>query len=358
MGRAGSPPGMVEVSPLAWVGFFAMVAGILAVDLGYFHRRAHVASVREAGAFATLWIAIGMSFALVVWWLYSSQEGPAAGTEAAQLYVTGYLLEESLSVDNLFVFIVIFGYFGVGPAHQHRVLFYGILGAILMRGLFIFAGVAALEAFEAAIYILAGLLVFTAARMALAGESEIRPEESRLFRVFKRLLPVSPEPHEGKFFHHHPSGGRHATTLFLCLLMIEATDVLFALDSVPAVLGVTHDPFIVYTSNIFAIVGLRSLYFVVAAGLRGLKYLKPALVLLLAFIGGKMIVGGPDLPFLDMPGYTIPVSASLAIVASTLGLAILASIVSNRRHPAPAPSPAAAALGSGRAPGLESGRDP
>lgn len=316
---------MVELSPWAWAGFFAAIGAIMAIDLGYFHSRAHKITVRQAGFFAGLWISVGLAFSLIVWWLYSEQAGPAAGAEAAQLYVTGYILEESLSVDNLFVFLVVFAYFGVTGENQHRVLFYGILGAIVLRGIFIFAGVAALHAYEPTVYVLASLLVFTAARMAVSKGEQVDPSESRLFRFLKRLMPFSTEPHEGQFFHVH-NGRRHATSLFLCLVLIEATDVLFALDSVPAVLGVTSDPFIVYTSNIFAIVGLRSLYFVVAAGLKGLVYLKPALVFLLAFIGFKMIVSGPWSDW-----YHMPVSISLGVVGGVLATAILASILHNRR---------------------------
>ncbi len=330
---------MVDIPPLAWVGFFAAVATILTIDLGYFHRRAHALSLKEASFFAALWISVGLAFSVVVFWLYSREPGPIAGEGAAQLYLTGYILEESLSVDNLFVFIVIFHYFSVRGEHQHNVLFYGILGAILMRGLFIFAGVAALHAFEITIYLLAGLLLFTALRMSFGGEGTIDPAQSRVYRLLKRILPVSEEAHEGKFF-HKVAGRRHATTLLLCLLLIEATDVLFALDSVPAVLGVTDEAFIVYTSNIFAIVGLRSLYFVVSAGIQGLRFLKPALVILLAFIGVKMVIAGPWTDW-----YHMPVSLSLATVAAILVAAIGASVAYNRRHPG------GAALGPSESPG-------
>ena len=311
------------------MGFFAAVASILAIDLGYFHRRAHAMTLREASFWAGLWISVGLSFSVAVWWLYSREPGPISGETAAQLYLTGYILEESLSVDNLFVFIIIFRYFGIRGADQHNVLFYGILGAILMRGLFIFVGVAALHAFEVTIYVLAGLLLFTALRMTFGGDKEIDPSQSRMYLLLKRIMPVTEDAHDGKFF-HKVNGRRHATTLVLCLLLIEATDVLFALDSVPAILGVTDEAFIVYTSNIFAIVGLRSLYFVVAAGIQSLKFLKPALVILLAFIGVKMIIAGPWSDW-----YHMPVSLSLGIVAAILLVAIAASVAYNRRHPAP-----------------------
>lgn len=321
------------------MGFFAAVATILTIDLGYFHRRAHAMTMKAASFWAGLWISVGLSFSIAVWWLYSRQPGAISGETAAQLYLTGYILEESLSVDNLFVFIVIFHYFSVRGADQHNVLFYGILGAILMRGLFIFAGVAALHAFEVTIYVLAGLLLFTAVRMSFGSGEAIDPSQSRMYLVLKRIMPVTEDAHDGKFF-HKVGGRRHATTLLLCLLLIEATDVLFALDSVPAVLGVTDEGFIVYTSNIFAIVGLRSLYFVVAAGIQGLKFLKPALVILLAFIGVKMIIAGPWTDW-----YHMPVSVSLGVVAAILSVAIGASVAYNRRHPAP-PAKAEASEGS------------
>jgi tellurite resistance protein TerC len=325
---------------VAWVGFFAAIATILSVDLGYFHRKAHTATIREASFLASLWISIGLAFSAVVWWIYDSQPGAIPGSEAAQLYITAFILEEALSVDNLFVFIVIFGYFKIAAQDQHRVLFYGILGAILMRGLFIFLGVAALHAFSFTIYLLAGLLLFTAARMTVGKHEEVDPSQSFLFRLLQRLIPVTQEHHDGHFF-SKVNGRRHATTLFLCLILIEATDVLFAIDSVPAVLGVTDEAFIVYTSNIFAIVGLRSLYFVVAAGMRHLAYLKPALILLLGFIGVKMIVGADSTP--GPFHIQLPISFSLGIVGAILGVAIAASIARNRRHRPPPDPPTAPA---------------
>jgi tellurite resistance protein TerC len=334
---------VVEVPLVAWGGFFAAVAAILAVDLGYFHRRAHQATLKEASFFAGLWIAVGLSFALVVNWVYSQQGSLISPGEATQLYATGYILEESLSVDNLFVFIVVFHYFNVRPKHQHRVLFYGILGAIVMRGLFIFGGVAALHSFRPTIYILAALLLFTALRMTYGGEEQIDPGQSRIYRFLRRIMPMSQDAHDGAFFHVR-NGRRHATVLFLCLLLIEATDVLFALDSVPAVLGITDEAFIVFTSNIFAIVGLRSLYFIVAAGMQGLRYLKSALVLLLSFIGVKMILAGDLTP--EWMRVELPITVSLAIVGAILGAAVALSISYNRRHPPvkpPGEPPSAAA---------------
>jgi len=318
---------LVDISPWAWAGFLGLVGLLLALDLGVFHRNPHLIKLKEAAGWATLWISIGVGFSGVVWWLYANSGGPEAGHEAAQLYLTGFILEKALSVDNLFVFLVIFKFFDVAGRHQHRVLYWGILGALIMRGAFIFAGTTALHAYEPAIYGLAVLLIFTAFKLAFSGDSTLDPAQSRMYRLLKRVLPLSAAPHEGHFFHRE-GGRRLATSLFLCLMLLETTDVLFALDSVPAVLGVTSDPFIVYTSNIFAILGLRSLYFVVAAGLHTLRYLKPGLVLLLLFIGVKMILTGPLWSPLE-----IPVTASLTAVLVILGVATGASVVHNRRHP-------------------------
>ena len=300
---------------------------MLALDLGVFNKRPHEIKLKEAAKWAAMWISIGVGFAGVVWWLYNERGAPGEAETAVQLYLTGFVLEKALSVDNLFVFIIIFQYFDVKGLHQHRVLYYGILGALLMRGAFIFGGTAALHAYEPAIYGLALLLIFTALKMAFGGEGKLDPSQSRVYRFLKGHLRLTDAPHNGHFFLHE-NGKRVGTTLLLCLLMIEATDVLFALDSVPAVLGVTTDPFIVYTSNIFAILGLRSLFFVVHAGLKSLHYLKPALVLLLLFIGVKMLIHGPW-----WAGPQITVTQSLAAVLGILGVAVLASMVDSRRHP-------------------------
>jgi tellurite resistance protein TerC len=300
---------------------------MLALDLGVFNKRPHEIKLREAAKWAAMWISIGVAFSGVVWYLYNERLGPGAGDSAVQLYLTGFVLEKALSVDNLFVFIIIFTYFDVKGLHQHRVLYWGILGALVMRGAFIFAGAAALNAYEPAIYGLAALLIFTALKMAFGGEGKLDPAQSRVYRLLKKRLPLTDAPHEGHFF-HKVDGKRFATTLLFCLLMIEATDVLFALDSVPAVLGVTTDPFIVYTSNIFAILGLRSLFFVVHAGLKSLHYLKPALVILLIFIGVRMFLNGPWAHILE-----ITVTQSLLAVVGILGLSIVASKVHAKRHP-------------------------
>jgi tellurite resistance protein TerC len=301
-----------------WGGFLALVLLLLALDLGVFHRRRHELSLREASIWTAFWIGLGLAFMAVVFWLYE-QQAPGTGTVKVQEYLTGYMLEKALSVDNLFVFLVLLRFFAVSPQDQHRVLYYGILGVLVTRGVFIFAGVAAVHAFAPTIYILAAMLIYTAVKMAFMGEEIFKPQDSRVYQFLRKWLPLSEAPHGGRFFTHE-GGRRVGTTLLLCLLTVELTDVMFALDSVPAVLGVTQDAFVVYTSNVFAILGLRSLYFVLAAGMSSMRYLQPALVIVLLFIGVKMILGGPLYPFLE-----IPVPWALAFVGVALGTAIVAS---------------------------------
>ncbi|HLF06139.1 MAG TPA: TerC family protein [Thermoplasmata archaeon] len=325
---------MVNIPLWAWALFLAIVIVMLFLDLAVLHRKAHAVKMREAVKWSIMWITLGLSFTVIVYWLYLTQSTgtPAEQQEAAnvavQTYLTGFVLEKALSVDNLFVFVVLLSFFGVKPEHQHRVLFYGILGALLMRGAFIFAGTAAIAAYKPTLYFFGGLLIYTAIKMAYMGEEEFKPSDSRIYRWLKRVLPLTDKPHLGHFFHSE-NGKRLGTSLLLCLFMVEMTDVLFALDSVPAVMGITQDPFIVYTSNVFAILGLRALYFVIVGGLATLRFLKPALVLVLLFIGLKMILLGPHVDPLPFPlvdlDEGLEVSLSLAIVIGILGVAILAS---------------------------------
>ncbi|MBI5000004.1 MAG: TerC/Alx family metal homeostasis membrane protein [Euryarchaeota archaeon] len=330
---------------LVWLGFFALVATLLALDLGVFHRKSHEIKMREAIGWTVFWIAVGLSFTAVVYFLYPEAK-PAAPTpdnpemydrwEAIAAYLGGYIMEKMLSVDNLFIFVILFSFFGVKAKDQHHVLFWGILGALVMRGLFIFIGVAAIEKWEWILFFFGGLLIYSAARMAYTGDAEFNPAESRTYRFLRRILPFSDKPHEGKFF-IRGNGRRMGTCLLLCLFMVEMTDILFAIDSVPAVIGIARDRFIIYTSNVFAILGLRSLYFVIAGGLQSFKYLKPGLVLILGFIGAKMILGGPSIPLIEQMGgphfplIEISVYASLSVVIIILGVAVAASAVSARR---------------------------
>jgi tellurite resistance protein TerC len=316
---------------IVWGGFFALIITLLALDLGVFQRKAHEIHVKEALKWTVFWIGVGLSFTIVIWLEYPAS--PAAGelgrNEAVGYYLAGYITEKVLSVDNLFVFVILFSFFGVKSKDQHHVLFWGILGALVMRGLFIFIGIAAIEAYEPVLYIFGFLLIYTAIKMATSSDEEFDPSESRFYKFLKHFIPLSEKEHNGKFFIHE-NGKRVATCLFLCLLMVEMTDVLFAIDSVPAVFGVfeagvTPDTFIVYTSNVFAILGLRALFFVIAGGIKSFTYLKPALIIVLAFIGVKMLIAGPWLHL-----YTVTGEISLAIVIIILGIGVGASVAKAR----------------------------
>jgi len=295
---------------LLWVGFNLFVLLMLALDLGVFHRHAHEIKVKEALAWSAFWIMLALIFnAILYFW---------QGSEAALAFLAGYLLEKSLSVDNIFVFLMIFSYFGVAPIHQHRVLFWGILGALIMRAIFIAAGVTLIHQFHWVIYIFGALLVVTGVKMALQkGDKEIHPEKNPVLRLFKRLMPITDHYVGGKFF--LKEAGRYvATPLFVVLLIVETTDVIFALDSIPAILGITHDPFIVYTSNVFAILGLRALYFALAGVMQLFHYLHYGLSVVLVFIGAKMIVS---------EFYKVPIGVALGVVAGVLIISVIASLL-------------------------------
>ncbi|WP_448592415.1 TerC family protein [Thermoflexus hugenholtzii] len=299
----------------AWIFFHLIVAIMLALDLGVFHRNAHEVRLKEAMIWSVVWIAVALAFnalILLAW-----------GHEPALHFLTAYLVEKSLSADNLFVFAVIFAYFGVPPAYQHRVLFWGILGAVLMRAAFIFAGVQLLKAFHPAVYLFGAFLVYTGIRLALRSEEEeVRPERNPVLRFARRFLPITPTFHGQRFLIRE---GRRwmATPLLLTLLVVESTDLMFAMDSVPAVLAITPELFIAYTSNIFAILGLRALYFVLAGLIQRLRYLHYGLSVILTYIGLKMLLSD----------YVhIPPALSLAIVLLTLLVSGLASWVVERRE--------------------------
>lgn len=317
---------------LMWSGFFILIAVLLSLDLGVFQRKAHTIHMKEAIKWSIFWIAIGLSFSVVIFLEYPTTLPTDAApdalnrNDAVAAYLTGYVLEKMLSVDNLFVFVILFAFFGVKNKDQHHVLFWGIMGALVMRGIFIFAGTTAIHEYEPVMYFFGGLLIYTAVKMAVMGDQEFDPSESRVYKLMKRVLPFTENAHDGKFF-HKVNGKTLGTCLLLCLIMVELTDVLFAIDSVPAVLGITSDTFIVYTSNVFAILGLRALYFVVAGGLKSFKYLKPGLVVVLAFIGLKMILAGPWWHI-----YEVPILMSLGIVVGILGLAILASVLDKKEE--------------------------
>jgi tellurite resistance protein TerC len=291
-----------------WILFNLFVVAMLVLDLGVLNRRSRRVSFREALAWSGVWIALAAAFAVIeLFW---------HGRTQALQFVTGYVIELSLSVDNLFVFLVIFRYFKVPDEHQHKVLFWGILGALLMRGVFIVAGVGLIHRFSWITYAFGGLLVYSGLKLLQQGEAEIRPEKNPVLRLFRRSLPVTKEYVGGQFFTRR--GGLYATPLLVVLLVVETTDILFAVDSIPAVLAITLNAFIVYTSNVFAILGLRSMYFALAGMMEVFHYLHYGLSLVLIFIGLKML----GARYVD-----IPTAWALAIVLVVLGASILASLL-------------------------------
>ena len=306
-----------------WVGFNVFVLAMLALDLGVFHRKAHVLSVKEAAIWSVVWISLSMVFnvGLYFFWHNLSPNSPLSDSEAALAFFTGYLIEKSLSVDNIFVFVLLFGYFAVPPLYQHRVLFWGILGALLMRGILIAVGANLITRFHWIIYIFGAFLIFTGIRMALHREQEIHPDKNPLVRLFRKMMPVTENYEEDKFFVRR-AGKLMATPLFLVLLIVESTDLIFAVDSIPAIFAVTTDPFLVYTSNVFAILGLRSLYFVLAGVMDKFYYLKIGLSVILTFVGIKMVI-------VDI--WKIPVALSLSVIITILGVAVAASLHRARR---------------------------
>lgn len=297
-----------------WVAFNAFVLAMLALDLGVFHRKAHAVSVKEATIWSGVWIALSLLLNVWIWQV----RGPQAGLE----FFTGYLIEKSLSIDNIFVIALIFGYFRVPDKYQHRVLFWGILGALVLRAIFIFAGAALIERFHWIIYVFGAFLIVTGIRMAFAGDEEIHPEKNPLLRLARRFLPVTTD-YRGPSFFVRENGKLFATPLFLVLLLVESTDLIFAVDSIPAIFAVTLDPFLVYTSNICAILGLRSLYFVLAGVMGKFSYLKLGLAAVLGFVGLKMVLA--DL-------WKIPTLASLGVIAGVLAISIAASLIKDRRE--------------------------
>jgi tellurite resistance protein TerC len=305
---------MLTTSLWPWVGFTAFVLVMLALDLGVFHRKAHAVSIREATAWSAVWVTLAMIFNLGLYWFQ--------GSEPALQFFTGYLIEKSLSVDNIFVFALIFGYFAVPAVDQHRVLFWGILGALVMRAAFILAGSALLAQFHWIIYIFGAFLIVTGIRMARHQEMEIHPEDNPLLKLVRRLIPVSRQYH-GHHFFVREAGRWMATPLFLVLVLLESTDLVFAVDSIPAIFAVTEDPFIVYTSNIFAILGLRSLYFLLAGVMDKFVYLKLGLSAVLVFVGIKMLL---------TEFYKIPSLVSLAVIATILTVSVVASLRRTRRE--------------------------
>lgn len=292
-----------------WVAFNAFIIAMLAVDLGLLGRRAHVISFREAAIRSAIWFGMALGFAFGLYWY--------KGSDSALTFLTGYLIEESLSVDNIFVMVVIFSYFGVPPQHQHRVLFWGILGALVMRGTFIIVGAWLLNHFHFIIYVFGGLLVLTGVRMAIREDKPFDGEQNPLVRIVRKFLPLSTN-FDGNRFFTVQNGRRMATPLLLVLVLIEFTDLVFAVDSIPAIFSVTRDPFLVYTSNVFAIMGLRSMYFMLAGVIDKFRFLRYGLAFILTFVGVKMVISEQ---------IHIPTLTSLLIVAGGLGASVALSLL-------------------------------
>lgn len=308
-----------------WIGFNLVILALLALDLGVFHRRAHAVSVKEAAIWSVVWIMLSLLFNLGLFLSW--------GREVGLQFLAGYLIEKSLSVDNIFVFVLLFSYFKVPAAYQHRVLFWGIIGALLMRGTMIGIGAALIERFEWIMLLFGLFLVFTGIRMGLQKEEiEVHPEGNIVVRMVRRVLPVTRELHGARFFVRE-QGRMFATPLFVVLLVVETTDLVFAVDSIPAIFAVTQNPFIVYTSNVCAILGLRALYFLLAGVMDKFHYLKLGLAVVLTFVGVKMLM--PEVTHLITgTTYAIPIEVSLLVIATVLTVAIVASLI----YP-PAPKP-------------------
>ena len=297
-----------------WIAFNVFVLGMLALDLGIFHRKAHAVSLREASTWSAVWIFLALLFNLAIYFTW--------GQEKALEFLTGYLIEKSLSVDNLFVFLMIFQYFATPAMFQHRILFWGIVGALFLRAVFIATGAALLANFHWMIYAFGGFLIITGLKMLREGDQKLEPEKNPVVRLFQRWIPLTHEYHDQRFFVRQ-QGKLRATLLMLVLVVVETTDVIFAVDSIPAIFAITQDPFIVYTSNVFAILGLRALYFMLAGVMEMFTYLKVGLSFVLCFVGAKMII---------VDFYKIPIGMSLGIIGAILTLSVMASLVAQWRE--------------------------
>ena len=306
-------------SYLAWGGFVIFIVALLVLDLKILQKVDHEIGVREALAWTGFWILLAMGFNVGIYFF----EGPHRAIE----FLTAYLIEKSLSIDNIFVFLMVFSYFGIPGKYQHRVLFWGILGALIMRAAFILAGVALITRIHWIIYVFGAFLIFIGIRMALEKEKEIHPEKNPAVRAFRRLMPVT-ESLSGHDFFTRREGRIVATPLFIVLLVIESTDVVFAVDSIPAVLAISRDPFIVYTSNVFAILGLRALYFAIAGIMRLFHYLKYGLAMILVFVGLKMIIS---------EFFKIPVAVALGVISGILIISIASSLLFPKHEKSPVP---------------------
>jgi len=292
-----------------WIGFLAFVLLMLALDLGVFHRKSHEVKIKEALIWSAVWISMAMVFNYGIY-VYM-------GEVKAMEFLTGYVIEKSLSIDNLFVFIMIFSYFNVDKKYQHKILFWGIIGALIMRSIFIFAGVALINKFHWIIYIFGAFLVFTGVKMLFQKDEKMDPNKNPLVRLFKRFYPVTDTMHGDRFF-VKINAKTFATPLFVVLLLVEFTDLIFAVDSIPAIMAITSDPFIIFTSNVFAILGLRALYFALAGITQYFHYIKYGLSAILVFVGVKMVM---------VDFYKIPVLISLFTILGILVISVVASLV-------------------------------
>jgi len=309
-----------------WIGFILFVIAMLALDLGVLNRKAHVIGIREALGWTAFWVTLALLFNVAVYFIYEhhwcgiglESHHEKGGKQAALVFITGYIIEESLSLDNIFVIAVIFAYFGVPAIHQHRVLFWGIVGAQVMRGAMILAGTALIHRFDWIIYVFGGFLILTSIKMLRVQSESIHPDRNPLVRLARKIYPVSRDFVGPKFF-TRVDGKRAITPLFLVLLVVESTDLMFAVDSIPAIFAVTRDPFLVFTSNIFAILGLRSLYFALAGMMGKFRYLKYSLAIVLAFVGVKML--------LSHSPFAIPTILSLGVIAGLIGAGVIGSLV-------------------------------
>ncbi len=306
---------MIESLPL-WIGFNAFVLVMLALDLGVFHRKSHVVSIRESLTWTFVWIALAMLFNAWIW----KTQGPDAGLK----FLTGYVIEKSLSVDNVFVFALLFSYFAVPPVYQHKVLFWGVLSALVMRGVMIFVGAALISKFHWILYVFGVFLIFTGIKMLVSQEKEMHPENNPVVKWFKKRMPVTPDFRGNKFFVWE-NGRRCVTPLLIVLLIVEISDLIFAVDSIPAIFAITTDPFLVYTSNVFAIMGLRSLYFALAHVIDRFHYLKYGLAVVLSFVGVKMLLGHTE--------WKIDTEISLAVIAMILLSSVIISLLKPPHRP-------------------------
>lgn len=313
-------------TPWHWVGFVLCVLFFLALDLGVFHRKAHVVKFKEALGWTTVWVVLSLVFGLFL----APAVNPGWGKQATVEFITGYIIELSLSMDNVFVIALIFAYFRVPSQYQHRVLFWGILGALVMRGVMIAGGSALVERFMWTLYLFGAFLIFTGVKMLFVSDEGVHPEKNPVLRLARKAFPISPD-FDGQNFTTLLKGKRALTPLALVLLMVETTDLIFAVDSIPAIFGVTTDKFIVFTSNVFAILGLRSLYFVLAGAIDYFRYLKVGLSFVLVFIGVKMLLDPHD----HEPKWfqtKIPTGVSLGVVAGIILTAITLSVMATRRE--------------------------